>query len=52
MAVLTPVEGRTLYTTRFTLMGGEAEVKFVDDRGRDAAPVLAREAEADPLALI
>ncbi len=47
MAVLTPVEGRTLYTTRFTLMGGEAEVKFVDDRGRDAATVLAREAEAE-----
>jgi thiamine biosynthesis lipoprotein len=44
MAVLTPVAGRTLYTTRFALMGGEAIVNFVDDRGQDAATDLAREA--------
>ncbi len=47
MAVLTPVEERTLYTTRFPLMGGEAVVSFVDDRGRDAATGLARAAVAE-----
>jgi FAD:protein FMN transferase len=29
---------------RFPLMGGEAEIKFVDDRGQEAATILAREA--------
>jgi thiamine biosynthesis lipoprotein len=47
MAVLTPVEGRTLYTTRFPLMGGEAVVRFVDARGRAAAERLARAGEAE-----
>jgi thiamine biosynthesis lipoprotein len=47
VAVLTPVEGRTLYTTRFALMGGEAVVRFVDARGRDAADAIARAAERE-----
>jgi thiamine biosynthesis lipoprotein len=47
MAVLTAVEGRTLYTTRFALMGGEAVLHFVDDRGREAATKLTREAVAE-----
>jgi thiamine biosynthesis lipoprotein len=47
MAVLTSVEGRTLYTTRIALMGGQAEIKFVDDRDREAAVTLAREAVAE-----
>ncbi len=49
MAVLTPVKGRTLYTTRFPLMGGEALVRFVDDRGREVADAVARAAEAEAL---
>ncbi len=49
MAVLTPVEGRTLYTTRFPLMGGEALIRFVDDRGREVADAVARAAEAEAL---
>jgi FAD:protein FMN transferase len=47
MAVLTSLEGRTLYTTRFALMGGEGEVRFVDHRGQEAATFLAREAVAE-----
>ena len=47
MAVLTPVEGRTLYTARFPLMGGQAEVRFVDHRGQEAATALVREAVAE-----
>lgn len=47
MAVLTPTEERTLYSVQFPLMGGEALVRFVDDRGRDAATALAREAVAE-----
>ena len=47
MAVLTSAEGRTLYTTRIALMGGQAEIKFVDDRDREAAVTLAREAVAE-----
>ena len=47
MAVLTPVEGRTLYAARFPLMGGEAEVRFVDQRGVEAATLLMREAVAE-----
>jgi len=47
MAVLTPVEGRTLYTARFSLMGGQAEVRFVDHRGQEAATALVREAVAE-----
>jgi FAD:protein FMN transferase len=44
VAVLTATEGRTLYTVRFPLMGGEALVRFVDDRGREVATALGREA--------
>ncbi len=47
MAVLTSEGERTLYTTRFPLMGGQAEIKFVDDRGQDEATVLSREAVAE-----
>jgi len=47
MAVLTPVEGRTLYTARFPLMGGQAEVRFVDPRGKEAATALVRAAVAE-----
>lgn len=47
MAVLTAAAGRTLYTTRFALMGGEAVLHFVDDRGREAATSLTREAVAE-----
>ena len=47
MAVLTPVEGRTLYTAHFPLMGGSAEVRFVDHRGQESATVLMREAVAE-----
>jgi len=36
---------RTLYTTRFSLMGGDALVRFVDDRGRRRAQEIARAAE-------
>ena len=43
MAVLTPV----LYTTRFLLMGGQAEVKFVGRRGRAQAELLARRLEGE-----
>ena len=42
-----PVEGRTLYAARFPLMGGEAEVRFVDHRGQDQATMLMREAVAE-----
>jgi len=44
VAVLTQAEGRTLYSTRFPLMGGEALIRFVEDRGRELATTLAREA--------
>jgi thiamine biosynthesis lipoprotein len=47
VAVLTPTEARTLYSIRFPLMGGEALVRFVDDRSREAAEVLARAAVAE-----
>jgi len=46
MAVLTP-GARILYVTRFRLMGGGAEVKFVDCRGRALADELAREVEGE-----
>ena len=36
---------RTLYTTRFSLMGGAATVRFIDDRGRSIAEAIARAAE-------
>ena len=36
---------RTLYTTRFALMGGAAIVRFIDDRGQRRAERLARAAE-------
>jgi len=39
------VSERTLYTTRFALMGGAAIVRFVDDRGRRRAETIARAAE-------
>ena len=38
---------RTLYTVRFPLMGGDALLKFVDDRGEAAATRLGREAVAE-----
>ncbi|NWJ41812.1 MAG: FAD:protein FMN transferase [Geothrix sp.] len=47
MAVLTAPESRTLYQARFPLMGGEAEVKFVDVRGQDAATTLMQAAVAE-----
>ncbi len=47
MEVLTPVLERTLYTVRFPLMGGDALLKFVDDRGEAAATRLGREAVAE-----
>jgi thiamine biosynthesis lipoprotein len=47
MAVLTAVEGRVLYTTRFPLMGGEAVIRFVDGRGLALAERAARAAEAE-----
>ena len=43
MAVLT----RTLYTTRFALMGGQAVVRFVDGRGQEFAERVARAAEQE-----
>jgi len=39
------VSERTLYTTRFALMGGAATVRFIDDRGRSIAETIARAAE-------
>jgi len=45
MAVLT----RTLYTTRFALMGGQASVRFVDGRGQEHAERIARAAEGEAL---
>lgn len=47
MAVLTTPDQRTLYRARFPLMGGQAEVSFVDARGAEAATVLMREAVAE-----
>lgn len=47
MAVLTPAGARTLYSIRFPLMGGEALVRFVADRGQEAATRLGREAVAE-----
>ena len=47
MEVLTPALKRTLYTVRFPLMGGDALLKFVDDRGEEAATRLGREAVAE-----
>jgi thiamine biosynthesis lipoprotein len=41
------VHERTLYTTRFTLMGGAAIVRFIDDRGRERAETIARAAESE-----
>jgi thiamine biosynthesis lipoprotein len=38
---------RTLYETRFTLMGGGALVQFVDDRGRERAERIARAVESE-----
>lgn len=40
---------RTLYTTRFALMGGAATIRFVDDRGRQRAEAIARAAEREAL---
>lgn len=45
MAVLTTAGITTLYTTRFTLMGGPARVQFIDERGRSFAESTARAAE-------
>lgn len=42
---MSDVDGPALYTTRFALMGGRAEVKFVDDRGHDRARRIARAVE-------
>jgi len=39
------VNERTLYTTRFALMGGAAVVRFIDDRGQRHAETIARAAE-------
>ena len=48
MEVLTEERpGAALYTTRFSLMGGNAVIQFVDDRGRGRAERLARSAEAE-----
>lgn len=47
MAVLTAHAQRTLYRARFPLMGGQAEVSFVDTRGSEAATGLMREAVAE-----
>lgn len=49
MALLSPVDERTLYTTRFALMGGSAIIRFVDDRGRRRAESIARAAESEAL---
>jgi thiamine biosynthesis lipoprotein len=46
MALLKPGPP-VLYTTRFPLMGGRAEVKFVDRGGRERAEALARRVEAE-----
>jgi thiamine biosynthesis lipoprotein len=43
------VSERTLYTTRFALMGGAAVVRFIDARGRVRAERLARVAENEAL---
>jgi thiamine biosynthesis lipoprotein len=43
------VRERTLYTTRFALMGGAAVIRFVDDRGRSRAEAVARAAENEAL---
>jgi len=43
MAILT----RTLFTTRFPLMGGQALVRFVHDRGRAEAERIARAVERE-----
>ena len=40
---------RTLYTTRFSLMGGRAFIRFIDDRGRPTAERIARAAEDEAL---
>ena len=40
-------DGAVLYTTRFALMGGQASVQFVDDRGRERAERIARAAEQE-----
>ncbi|GLH71242.1 FAD:protein FMN transferase [Geothrix rubra] len=47
MAVLTAPEARVLYTTRFPLMGGEALIRFADDRGPARAERAARAAVAE-----
>ncbi len=39
------MDGPVLYKTRFALMGGMGDVRFVDDRGRDRAAGIARAAE-------
>jgi thiamine biosynthesis lipoprotein len=41
------MEERTLYTSRFVLMGGWAVVRFVDARGRRRAEGIARAAEGE-----
>ncbi|HEX4823491.1 MAG TPA: FAD:protein FMN transferase [Candidatus Polarisedimenticolaceae bacterium] len=43
------MDERTLYTTRFALMGGSGLIRFVDRRGRTEAQRLARAAEAEAL---
>lgn len=43
------VDERTLYTTRFALMGGPAVIRFVDHRGRTRATRIARAAEGEAL---
>ena len=47
MAVLTAPGERVLYTTRFPLMGGEALLRFADDRGPARAERAARAAVAE-----
>jgi thiamine biosynthesis lipoprotein len=47
VALLSTTGERTLYTTRFALMGGGAIIRFVDDRGRARAEQVARAAEAE-----
>jgi len=46
MALLNPA---VLYTTRFALMGGRAEVRFADRGGRERAERLARRVEGEAL---
>lgn len=43
------MDGPVLYSTRFALMGGVGEVRFVDARGRERATAIARAAEREAL---